>query len=81
MELAWDFNRLNNATHFSIRISSNGEMWFSRAIMEDQKVSITLLYNTDYTLDVMAVNCAGHGEVSRVSDIFLGMYRSSFIQF
>ena len=42
--------------------------------MEDQKVSITLSYNTDYTLDVMAVNCAGHSEVSRVSDIFLGMY-------
>ena len=52
--------------------------------MEDQKVSITLSYNTDYTLDVMAVNCAGHSEVSRVSDIFLGIHvynRSSFIPF
>ena len=72
MELVWDFNRVNNDTYFSVNISSNGKTWFSTAIMEDQKTSITLSYNMDYTLDVMARNCAGHSEVSSISDIFLG---------
>jgi hypothetical protein len=41
--------------------------------MEDQNASITLLYNTDYTLDVMVANCAGHRKDSSTLDIFLGI--------
>jgi archaellin len=74
VELAWDFSHLNNDTFFTISISSNGGgTWFSRAIMEDQNASITLSYNTDYTLDVVASNCAGHSEDSSTLGIFLGI--------
>ena len=76
MELAWDFNRVNNDTFFTISISAlnSGGAWFSRALREDQNVSISLSYNTDYTLEVMAENCAGHSEfeVSSTLDVFLG---------
>jgi hypothetical protein len=75
VELAWDFNRVNNGTFFTISISLNGGgTWLSRTIlMEDQNASITLSYNTDYALDVMAENYAGHSEDSSTLAIFLGI--------
>ena len=76
VELAWDFNRVNNDTFFTISISAlnSGGAWFSRALRDDQNVSVTLSYNTDYTLEVMAENCAGHSEfeLSSTLDVFLG---------
>ena len=72
----WDFNQVENNTHYSVSISSNGETWFNTAIMEDRKASITLSYNTGYTLGVMATNCAGHSEVNSIMDIFLGSYHN-----
>lgn len=75
VELAWDFSHVNNDTFFTISISASngGGAWFSRALREDQNVSIILSYNTDYTLKVMVENCAGHSEVSSTLDIFLGI--------
>ena len=65
VELAWDLSHVNNDTFFTISISAlnGGGAWFSRALREDQNVSIILSYNTDYTLKVMVENCAGHSEV------------------
>ena len=40
----------------------------------DERKSVTLSYNTNYTLDITAKNCAGHSsQRAMVQDIFIGM--------
>ena len=79
VELLWDsFGSLNselegvgNITH-AISVSSNGENWMSRAARDDGKRAITLSYNTNYTLSILATNCAGDSEGFSVLDILIG---------
>ena len=54
-------------------ISSNGETWIRTVAVEEGKVSITLSYNTDYILDVMATNCAGNSIGLSIVEIFIGI--------
>ena len=77
LELLWGSNGVQNGTHLAISVSSNGETWTSTAPVEVGRASITLSYNTNYTLDVVATNCAGRSIGISVTDIIIGMYAVS----
>ena len=80
VELLWDISGslnselegIGNIT-YAISVSSNGETWMSRAAREDRKRAITLSYNTNYTLSILATNCAGDSEGFSVLDILIGI--------
>lgn len=75
VELLWDSTDSevnNNITYYTISISANGETWISTATMQDQNKSITLSYNTNYTVDVVATNCAGDSGLLNSLNILIG---------
>ena len=60
-------------TIYTINITSApGETWTSTVQHAARRKLITLSYNTNYSLDVMATNCAGHSEVYTIASIFIG---------
>ena len=78
MELVWDSFGLSNSEEignvtYVITISSNGEIWTKTVARENGKTSITLSYNTNYRLDVVATNCAGDSEDFVTLNILIGI--------
>jgi hypothetical protein len=75
VELLWDSTEeTGNATTYTTTISANGETWANIVTVarEIGKTSITLSYNTNYSLDVMATNCAGDSEGFVTLNILIG---------
>lgn len=79
VELSWDNSDLvtniqaNDTTHtVAISISYTGETWMSTVAKADGRKNITLTYNINYSLEMMATNCAGSSRVY-VTDIFIGI--------
>ena len=76
VELQWDSPTVADDTTYAISVASNGEIWTITAARADaRRMSITLSYNTNYTLDVTAKNCAGHSArgAFNMMDVFIGM--------
>ena len=80
MELLWDNsdpipNSQAEDTIYtvSISISHTGETWTSTVAKANGRKTITLSYNTNYSFDLMAANCAGHSRVYTMTDIFIGI--------
>ena len=71
MELLWDSAEETGNTTYTITFSANGETWAKMVARENGKTSITLSYNTNYRLDIVAINCAGDSEGFTLN-VFIG---------
>lgn len=79
MELVWDSFGLLNSEEigndtYVITIFSNGETWTNTVARENGKISITLSYNLNYRLDLVATNCAGDSEDFVTLNILIGIF-------
>ncbi len=72
MELLWDSTEETGNITYTTTISANGETWVNMVAREIGKTSITLSYNTNYTLDMVATNCVGDSEGFVVLNILIG---------
>lgn len=66
---------LSDDTIYTINVTSSGETWTSTAAQVAGRKLISLSYNTNYSLDVMATNCAGNSEVYTIT-IFIGIHNT-----
>lgn len=62
VELLWDSTEETGNATYTITISANGETWANMVARDHGKTSITLSYNANYRLDIVATNCAGDSE-------------------
>lgn len=61
-------------TAYTINITYAGETWTSTVSQAIGRKLISLSYNTNYSLNVIATNCAGRSEVYTISPVFIGMF-------